>query len=273
MGLQNRITCNRFDISSRMNEGKTTKTRTKHGKAIVEVSDVVSHAADEMRSREDVNKFVKYLMDNKKYSLAAWFIIGINTGFRCGDLAPFKVSDFDMENKPECVNIVEQKTGKARVIYLNDAVYSAVQMLIDKKNLQPDDYLFTSESSRKSYFVDWVRDGDGEIVDIITSNNRYDDDGNERKIAPMWVDSIARACKRETERAGISGHFSSHCARKTFSFFIASHEYKNKRNITAASMALNHSSEAVTETYYTKGVDAQELKEVWLNLNLGIEFI
>lgn len=270
MGLQNKITCNRFDISSRMID-KTQKTRTKHGKAMVEVSDIVSHAADEMRNREDINKFVTYLMNNKKYSLAAWFVIGINTGFRCGDLVPFKVSDFDMENKPNSVNIVEQKTGKARVIYLNDAVYKAVQMLIDKKNLQPDDYLFTSESSRKSYFVDWVRDGEGEIVDIITSNSRYDDNGDERKIAPMWVDSIGRACKRETERAGIIGHFSSHCARKTFSFFIASHEYESKRNITAASMALNHSSESITETYYTKGVDPHELREVWLNLNLGIE--
>lgn len=270
MGLQNRITCNRFDISSRMVDSKT-KTRTKHGKAIVETSDKVSHAADEMRSREDVNKFVSHLMSKKNYSLAAWFVIGCNTGFRCGDLAPFKVSDFDMINKPESVNIVEQKTGKARVIYLNDAVYSAVQMLVDKKNLQADDYLFTSESSRKSYFVDWVRDSEGEIVDIITSNDRYDANGNERKIAPMWVGSITRACKRETERAGILGHYSSHCARKTFSFFIASHEYKSLKNITAASMALNHSSEAITETYYTKGVDPRELKEVWLKLNLGLE--
>lgn len=272
MGLQNKITCNRFDISSRMST-KTTRKRTNHGKAMVEVSDAVSHAADEMRSREDINKFVNHLMLKKNYSLAAWFVIGINTGFRCGDLAPFKVSDFDMVNKPESVNIVEQKTGKARVVYLNKAVYKAVQMLIDKKNLQPDDYLFTSEAPRKSYFVDWVRDSEGEIIDIETSNNKYDDDGNERKIAPMWVDSISRACKRETKRCNILGHFSSHCARKTFSFFIASHEYSCTRNITAASMALNHSSESITETYYTKGVDSEELKSVWLNLNLGIDFI
>ena len=107
MGLQNRITCNRFDISSRMAETKSTKVRTKHGKAIVEVSDEVSHAADEMRSRDDINKFVSHLMNKKNYSLAAWFVIGINTGFRCGDLVPFKVSDFDMVNKPKSVNIIE----------------------------------------------------------------------------------------------------------------------------------------------------------------------
>ena len=82
---------------------------------------------------------------------------------------------------------------------------------------------------------------------------------------------MARAFKKHTKNAGIAGHYSSHCARKTFSYFISSHEYKSIKNITAVSMALNHSSESITEKYYTKGVDPKELKEVWLSLNLGLE--
>lgn len=264
-----RITCNRFDISNRKENVK--KTRTSHGKAIVETSEIVSHVADAFETREDINKFIEHMISKKSWSMAALFIVGINTGFRCGDMLAFKVSDFDLINKPESVNIIEQKTGKVRVVYLNEAVYKAVEMLINKKNLNSDDYLFTSETNRKSYFVDYIRNDDGEIIDIITTNDKYDSCGNERKIAPLTVDSVSRAYKRHTKNAGISGHYSSHCARKTFSFFISNHEYKNTRNVTAASMALNHSSEAITETYYTKGVDAKELKEVWMNLNLGIE--
>ena len=63
-----RITCNRFDISSRM-ETKT-RTRTAHGKAIVETSEVVSHAADAVTSREDVNKFVSEMLSKKSVSSA-----------------------------------------------------------------------------------------------------------------------------------------------------------------------------------------------------------
>ena len=183
----------------------------------------------------------------------------------------FKVSDFDLINKPESINIIEQKTGKVRVVYLNNAVYKTIEMIINKKNLKDDDYLFTSDSPRKSFFLDYKRNEDGEIIDIITTNERYDSYGNERKIAPVTVDSVARAFKKHTKNAGITGHYSSHCARKTFSYFISSHEYKSTKNITAASMALNHSSESITEKYYTKGVDPKELKDVWLNLNLAVE--
>ena len=264
-----RITCNRFDISNRM-ETKT-RTRTAHGKAIVETSEIVSHAADAFTSREDVNKFVSEMLSKKAWTMAGLFILGANTGFRCGDMLAFKVSDFDLINKPESINIIEQKTGKVRVVYLNNAVYKAIEMIINKKNLKDDDYLFTSDSPRKSYFLDYKRNEDGEIIDIITTNERYDSYGNERKIAPVTVDSVARAFKKHTKNAGITGHYSSHCARKTFSYFISSHEYKSVKNITAASMALNHSSESITEKYYTKGVDPKELKDVWLNLNLAVE--
>ena len=266
-----RITCNRFDISNR--KGTVKKTRTSHGKAIVETSEIISHAADAFETREDINKFVGHMISKKSWSMAVLFIVGINTGFRCGDMLAFKVSDFDLAKKPDSVNIIEQKTGKVRVVYLNEAVYKAIEMLISKKNLNSDDYLFTSDTNRKSYFVDFVRNDEGEIIDIITTNDKCDSYGNERKVAPLTVDSIGRAYKRFSKELNLSGHYSSHCARKTFSFFISNHEYKNTRNVTAASMALNHSSEAITETYYTKGVDAKELKEVWMNMNLGIESI
>lgn len=259
-----KTTCNVFDISNRVQEAKKTK-RTLHGKAEVEVVDLVSHAADALESKKDIDCLVTYLRQEEKWSMLALVVVGINTGFRIGDLLGFRVKDFDLKNKPSYVNIVEQKTKKARRVYLNKAVYQAIELVIKMKNLGSDDYLFTSDANKRSYLVE-IR-GD----EVITSGEKFDEKGNERKIAPITGDGFARFLKKTTKKLNIPGHYSSHALRKTFGYHISTYDYQSTRNITAASMALNHSSESVTETFYVRGVDDKELAKVWLNLNLGIE--
>lgn len=245
-----------------------------HGAAVVTmIVQETSHKADAFTRREDINQIVDYLLSRKQYGKASIFIFGINTGYRCGDIIAFRVKDFYDDNGKfrDVFFVVEDKTNKARPVFINKAARLAVEMVIHEKKLTKNDYVFRGDGNRRAYIKGFKFDRNGNIEDVITCGERYDENGNEREIAPMLVGSIGRWLKELSNYLGIYGHYSSHALRKTFAEFI-DRGYDDKRNIAVVCAALGHSTPKVTTNHYIS-VDKNRLRENWLNMNLGLEAI
>lgn len=228
-------------------------------------------SADPFTSREDINKIVAHLLNNHEYCKAAQFVFGINTGYRCGDLIAFRVKDFYDEHGKfrEVFYVREDKTGKARPVYINKAARIAVETAIQKRHLTSENFVFRGDGNKRSYIVKFIYNENDEIEDVETIGKKYDENGNIREVAPMKVSSITRWLEDLSEELGIYGHHSSHALRQTFSEFIG-RDFDDNRNVLVSSVALGHSSVKVTMEHYAK-VDPSKLREQWLKLNLGLE--
>lgn len=235
----------------------------------------VQYKADAFRNKEDINKLISFMMSSKwtKHH-AVLFILGINIGCRCGDILTFRVRDVIDEdgNIIDGITLSEQKTGKSRTIYFNDAVKEVLAWHIKYQELEIDDFIFASKAPRSKYLDEFIFDDDGNVTGMSLSSEKYYYVGEQkyqrraapvhRKIASNWIKDAAIKC-------GIQGHYSSHCMRKTFAHFIGI-DWTDEYNTLAVQKALGHAyMETTTEHYLT--VDDQELREKWLNLNLGLE--
>lgn len=92
-----------------------------------------------LRTQQEINDFLFCLRRNKNAERDVFlFLIGINSGLRMSDIVKLKKKDVISSKNPR---IVEQKTGKTRILHL-----SSLQDLIQDytKDLEPEDYLFPS---------------------------------------------------------------------------------------------------------------------------------
>ena len=92
-----------------------------------------------LRTQQEINDFLFCLRRNKNANRDVFlFLIGINSGLRMSDIVKLKKKDVISSKNPR---IVEQKTGKTRILHL-----SSLQDLIQDytKDLEPEDYLFPS---------------------------------------------------------------------------------------------------------------------------------
>lgn len=99
----------------------------------------MSYNVQPLRTQQEINDFLFCLRRNKNAERDVFlFLIGINSGLRMSDIVTLKKKDVISSKNPR---IVEQKTGKTRILYL-----SSLQELIQDytKDLAPEDYLFAS---------------------------------------------------------------------------------------------------------------------------------
>ena len=99
----------------------------------------MSYNVQPLRSQQEINDFLFCLRRNKNAERDVFlFLIGINSGLRMSDIVKLKKKDILSAKNPR---IVEQKTGKTRILYL-----SSLQDLIQEytKDLNPEEYLFPS---------------------------------------------------------------------------------------------------------------------------------
>ena len=92
-----------------------------------------------LRTQQEINDFLFCLRRNQHAERDVFlFLIGINSGLRMSDIVKLKKQDILTSKNPR---IVEQKTGKTRILYLG-----SLQDLIQEytKALDPADYLFPS---------------------------------------------------------------------------------------------------------------------------------
>lgn len=229
------------------------------------------HSADPFMNVEDINRIVELALKRKAYGKAALFVFGINTGYRCGDALSFRVRDFydKCGNFADVFYISEDKTCKVRPVYINKAVKTAIELAIREKNLSEENYVFRTDGNKRSYLLEFKYNSEGGIEDAITTFEKYDENGNEREVAPFTLSNITKWLKSISKELGIYGHYSSHAMRKTFAEHIC-RNFEDNRNVLAASVALAHSSLKTTLEYYMS-VDPNRLREKWLGLNLGLE--
>lgn len=98
-----------------------------------------SYNVQTLRTHQEIRDSLFCLRRNKNAERDVFlFLIGINSGLRMSDIVKLKKKDVISSKNPR---IVEQKTGKTRILYL-----SSLQELIQDytKDLEPEDYLFPS---------------------------------------------------------------------------------------------------------------------------------
>ena len=205
------------------------------------------HAAEPIKSMEDIIAISKYLIQHKRYRDNMLFIVGINFGLRASDLRLLRFSNLINENLvfKECFPVFEQKTRntrkrkKNRYITINNAVIEAVTLyLMNTENVSLSDYLFKSEA---------VNSGDANI--------------------PLTVRSIDRILKGIAKDMGLSTKVSTHTLRKTFCYWMMVYGQNDSRRLLLLQKMLNHSSPAQTLDYI--GLTQEEISSAYQTLNLG----
>lgn len=208
---------------------------------------VQEHAADPIKSMEDIFAVTKYLVDNHRYRDNMLFIVGINFGLRVSDLRELRFSNLINDNMTfrDSFAVFEKKTRntrkkkKNRYITINDAVIEAVTLYLENTSgVSLSDYMFRSESNR-----------------------------GKSKDAPLTIKSIDRILKGIGDDLCLSAKISTHTLRKTFCYHQMVMSNNDSRKLLLLQKMLNHSSPAQTLDYI--GITSEEIEEAYKQLNLG----
>ena len=193
------------------------------------------NAVDVLKSREAVSAMRKILRAGPNgLRDEAFFVLGINTAFRVGDLLSLKVGDvLDRGRLRGRIEVSEKKTGKRRAFALNPAVLKTLESFLASRgalrSLGPGEPLFPSQKKPGL------------------------------PICRQRAHQILQAAGREL---GLSS-FGPRSLRKTFGY----HVYKAAGNdVGLVQKLLNHDSPGSTLRYI--GVEQLDMDEACLNLNL-----
>lgn len=205
------------------------------------------HAAEPIKSLDDIYAISEFLISNKRYRDNMLFIVGINFGLRVSDLRMLRFSNLINDNFTFRDNfpVFEKKTRntrkrkKNRYITINTAVIEAVTLYLENKpNVTLSDYLFRSESNR------------GKSLNQPLSNQ-----------------SIDRILKGIAVDLHLNIRIATHSLRKTFCYHQMVMSNNDSRKLLLLQKMLNHSSPAQTLDYI--GITSEEIEEAYKALNLG----
>jgi len=138
--------------------------------------------------------------------------MGLHTALRISDLLSLCWRDvYDFENKcvRETITVTEQKTGKSKIIALNEKIVEALNKYVDTAN--PHDFLFANPATGKA----------------ITRSQAY------------------RIIQIAGETLGLPGRISCHSLRKTFGY----HSWKLGVSPAVIMEIYNHSNLSHTKRY------------------------
>lgn len=191
--------------------------------------------AQPIKDLGDLEHFKNYYLNVKpnirNYALMT---LGLNTALRISDILSLhweNVYDFSKNKISTHIGIVEQKTGKSSVIYINRSIQRVLarykENLERKEKICPGQYLFLSQKKHPL--------------------SRYQ----------AW-----RIIKKAAEDCCISGTICPHSMRKTFGYQAW------KQGVSPAMLmdVFNHSSYDVTRRYL--GIEQDDRDEVFRNVCL-----
>lgn len=219
-----------------------------------DLSDTTSHAAEPIKSLDDICKVQNYMLENGMYRDNLLFTCGINFGLRISDLLKLQVGHLlNAEGNTYNDRIVlnEQKTGKRRVVYMNDAVMDAADLYFGDlvvRGITPDlnDFLFTNLSSNAKATAEYRE----AYSPVLTSR------------------SVERILKSViNDKCGLDIHASTHCLRKTFAYHVIMTAKDRPRAVEFLQKMFGHSSQAITLRY--AGITDEEIMKTYQELNLG----
>ena len=173
-----------------------------------------------------INRIKKQLADNPRN--LCLFVMGINTNLRASDLQQIKAGDVRHKVEGDTLELKEQKTGKARLITLNESVVKAVQALLASDTFQDDDFLFRSQRGDKA----------------------------------VSTPSINRLVKTWCKENGLKGNYGSHTLRKTWGY----HQRKAGTDIPTLMAMFNHSSQKQTLDYLC--IQDEEIQDAYMKMTL-----
>lgn len=172
-----------------------------------------------------------YFLQHKDYVSFLYFVLGINMGFRGGDLAelPWNAvlnEDGSVRNSQEEVKRKrEQKTGKFRDVILNPACVEAIKWYLNRTRIQPN--LWCAETKDYYVFPSKLSTMNGKPVYHVTD------------------DTMGRVLKKASKAVGIPFNVATHSLRKTYGY----QQYQQGKDITLLMREFNHSSPAITLNY------------------------
>lgn len=205
------------------------------------------HAAEPIKSMDDIIRISEYLISNGRYRDNMLFIVGINFGLRVSDLRVLRFSNLINENCTfrDSFPVFEKKTRntrtrkKNRYITINSAVMEAVTLYLENTpGVSMSDYMFRSLSNHG-----------GNLNEPLSS---------------MSIDRILKGIARDLD---LSVKMSTHTLRKTFCYHQMLMSHNDNRKLLLLQKMLNHSSPAQTLDYI--GITGEEIDEAYKKLNLG----
>ena len=181
--------------------------------------------ADYLDFDSTLNKSMRLLKnDPKNYKIAFLAIVGINFGLRISDILSLKHKDI----KKDSFTLIERKTGKQRIIEVNDNVKKGYDIYRKRLGLiNDDDFIFISQK--------------GSVFSI-------------RQVNRMLQSNYGSKKK----------NVSSHSLRKTFGRRVWDNDNNSERALILLSKIFNHSTTQTTRTYL--GIQQEEISNVYLNL-------
>lgn len=206
-----------------------------------------NHAAEPIKSMEDIIRISQYLIAAGRFRDNMLFIVGINFGLRASDLRMLRFSNLINENCTfrDSFPVFEKKTRNTRTrrrnryITINSAVVEAVTLYLENTpGIRLSDYLFRSQSNRG---------------------------GNVNE--PLSVYSIERILKGIASELELNVKVSTHTLRKTFCYHQMLMSHNDSRKLLLLQKMLNHSSPAQTLDYI--GITQEEIEDAYRQLNLG----
>lgn len=99
----------------------------------------LSYNVQPLRSQTEIDDFLFWLRRTSQPERDTFlFLLGINSGLRMSDIVKLKVKDIKYDKRPI---IVEKKTGKRKILYLDNMQDQIMAYIKDK---QDDEWLFPS---------------------------------------------------------------------------------------------------------------------------------
>lgn len=189
-------------------------------------------ATEPIKKQSDIRRIKEYLIATERWRDYCIFVVGCNTAFRAGDLLNLNVHQ--LEGK-DTLEVIEQKTGKTRVVKLNQAARDAIALyLCHRGEYCSDEWMFPSKKCPGNH---------------------------------LTVRSLHKIIKTLLRQLGVSGNFGSHTLRRTFGFHVYTNNIrKNPGILTILQKLYNHVSAQTTLAYI--GITQDVLDETYNELNL-----
>jgi integrase len=166
-----------------------------------------------IRNKHQVRELAAYYLKRGEIRNHVLIVMGVHTALRISDLLRLTwddVYDFDRQRVRESVTITEKKTGKSKIIALNDRIRAALT-------------LYAPAAGRGKALIE-SRKGMGKAISRVQAY---------------------RIIRAAAEALGFAGRVSCHSLRKTFGYLA----WKSGINPAVIMEIYNHSSFAVTKRY------------------------
>ena len=178
-----------------------------HPMDVARVIESKKTAVKALTSTNEVDMMVTYFLERGKYRDACLFVIGCNTNLRISDILQFRWKDILIdENTARLSDVtIEQKTKKFRRLYYNAAIAEAVWLYREHlgHDCNPDDFMFTSDSTKKCYVP-------------LDCRRRKEDRKTVLQTQPMHTRSAARIIRTAAKELGLyteDRHVATHSMR------------------------------------------------------------